>query len=386
MNDAEWIDSILADGWYVQEGDCRETLPGLPEGCVDAVVTDPPYGLSDEPDVGRLLTMWLNGEEYQHRSKKGFCGAEWDKFVPGPVYWKAVYRILKPGGHLLCFAGTRTWDLMSLALRLAGFENRNTLAQMIGPSAMAWMYSQGMGRSHMLKPTFEPILVFRKPLEKGNSIQRQMEQTQTGTLNFSACMLPRGTDDRSGWHETGADGSEGFGEGQSFKIRAMSAEEIKKRCGAARFPPNSLVVGEEMLQAIGLMSGNDPAKFFPVFYCPKPSRHEKEAGCEEAGLPLRILKRMNDGGLSREKRWAPIEVRNNHETVKPIRLCEWLLRLACPNPEGVILDPFCGSGSVGCAARKQGFRFLGCELKSEYADIARARIRYWEVKSQCEKL
>lgn len=107
-------------------GDALEELKKLKDNSVDSVVTDPPYGLSKEPDIVEVLTKWINGEPYDHRHG-GFMGKKWDSFVPHPDLWKEVYRVLKPGGHALVFAGTRTQDLMTIALRLAGFEVRDVI-------------------------------------------------------------------------------------------------------------------------------------------------------------------------------------------------------------------------------------------------------------------
>lgn len=372
----------LSYGWRVAEGETLELLATLPDASVDAVVTDPPYGLSGQPKIEQVLTDWLSGRETEHGGK-GICGAKWDKFVPGPHYWREVCRVLKPGGHLLSFAGSRTFDLMSMAIRLGGFECRDSIANFIGPSALNWMYAQGLKRGESLKPAFEPILVYRKPLPKGVTQKAQMAAEGVGNLNFEAVTIPRDPADRTGWHESGADGSQGYAGTGSFKIRAMSSEEIKARCGTARQAPNVLITGEDMAECIRAMSGNDPARFFPVFYCPKPGRNEKEAGCEEAGLPLRLLKRMNSGGLSREARFAPIEVRNHHLTVKPIKLCRLLVRL-CTWPDQIILDPWCGSGSIGCAAILEGRRYLGFDNDPEVIPISKARIRYWQVKRQAD--
>lgn len=109
-------------------GDCLNTLKTLPDNSIDSVVTDPPYGLSKEPNITEVLTKWLSGETYSH-SFKGFMGKEWDSFVPSPDVFKEVYRVLKPGGHALVFAGTRTQDLMTISLRLAGFEVRDVVIQ-----------------------------------------------------------------------------------------------------------------------------------------------------------------------------------------------------------------------------------------------------------------
>jgi len=117
----------------VIHGDCLEVLRTMPDNSVDAVVTDPPYGLSREPDIEEVLRHWLAGDDYKHRGG-GFMGKEWDSFVPGPAVWREVCRVVKPGGHILCFAGTRTVDLMGISLRLGGFEIRDCLQ---------WLYGSG---------------------------------------------------------------------------------------------------------------------------------------------------------------------------------------------------------------------------------------------------
>ena len=121
----------------IYHGDCLEVLKTLPDNSIDSCVTDPPYGLSREPDIVEVLTKWLDGEDYHHRGG-GFMGKTWDSFVPGPSIWREVYRVLKPGAHVLCFAGTRTQDLMTISLRLAGFEIRDVIE---------WLYFSGFPKS-----------------------------------------------------------------------------------------------------------------------------------------------------------------------------------------------------------------------------------------------
>jgi DNA modification methylase/transcriptional regulator with XRE-family HTH domain len=131
MSDAEAVYTIAI-------GDMRAQLAALPDESVDAVVTDPPYGLSSQPDMVEVLRAWLAGEEYTHTAAGGFMGKSWDSFVPGPDYWREVYRVMKPGAHLVAFGGSRTYDLLALALRLAHFEIRDTLA---------WLYGTGFPKS-----------------------------------------------------------------------------------------------------------------------------------------------------------------------------------------------------------------------------------------------
>jgi DNA modification methylase len=100
-------------------GDCLEILQRFPSCVFSSVVCDPPYGLSAQPDMRDVLRHWLAGDDYEHHSS-GFMGKTWDSFVPGPKIWKEVMRVLKPGGHILSFGGTRCYDMMVTAMRLAG--------------------------------------------------------------------------------------------------------------------------------------------------------------------------------------------------------------------------------------------------------------------------
>lgn len=129
----------------ILHGDALERLKELEDNSIDSVVTDPPYGLSKEPNITEVLTKWLNGEPYDH-GHGGFMGKKWDSFVPHPDIWKEVYRVLKPGGHALVFAGTRTQDLMTIALRLAGFEVRDVIE---------WLYFTGFPKSHDISKAFD---------------------------------------------------------------------------------------------------------------------------------------------------------------------------------------------------------------------------------------
>lgn len=121
----------------VVNADCIEFMRGLPDNSVDAIVTDPPYGMSSTPDAAEVLKHWLAGDDYVHRGG-GFMGKDWDSFVPGPSVWREAFRILKPGGHLVAFASSRTYDLMSMAIRLGGFEVRDQLQ---------WIYGSGFPKS-----------------------------------------------------------------------------------------------------------------------------------------------------------------------------------------------------------------------------------------------
>jgi DNA modification methylase len=129
----------VKSGCAVLCGDSLDVLKTLPDSSVHAVVTDPPYGLGDTSpaQVAECMLAWARGETWTPKGS-GFMGKAWDAWVPPPELWREVLRVLKPGGHALVFAGSRTSDLMSLSLRLAGFEIRDTLQ---------WLYGSGFPKS-----------------------------------------------------------------------------------------------------------------------------------------------------------------------------------------------------------------------------------------------
>jgi len=340
-------------------GDCLEIMRDIPDGSIDAIVTDPPYGLSDHrtSDVFSCLSSWLAGQEYLP-NKKGFMGRTWDSWVPGPEVWREVFRVLKPGGHVVAFAGSRTHDLMSMALRLAGFECRDTVLWVYGsgfpksldvskaidkaagaerevvgidpnsanrksksgtaaygdyadeserlitaPATDAARQWSGWGTA--LKPAFEPALLFRKPLT--GTVAENVLAHGAGALNVDGCRVEDG------------------------------GEETSK----GRFPANLIHDGsDEVLAVFPGAAGGSAARFF---YCAKASK--------------------TDRGTD-----------NSHPTVKPTELMRYLVRLVTPLG-GTVLDPFMGSGSTGKAAVLEGFHFLGIEQDRSYFKIATERIQ-----------
>src|SRR5690625_105585 len=234
----------------VIHGDCLDVLKELDDNSVDSVVTDPPYGLSKEPDINEVLTKWLAGEEYDH-GHGGFMGKSWDSFVPHPDIWREVYRVLKPGGHALVFAGTRTQDLMTISLRLAGFEVRDVIEWLYFSGfpksynvskafdrragaereVVGKKYNKGRGRGNVyegqwnhasdfdpitapatelarkwdgwgtsLKPAHEPIIIVRKPLIDADTGRKLtvvdcVEKYGTGAINIDGCRIALGDEE-----------------------------------------------------------------------------------------------------------------------------------------------------------------------------------------------
>lgn len=300
----------------IHTGDCREVLRAMAADSIDAVVTDPPYGLS-------------------------FMGKAWDQSVPGPDYWREVIRVMKPGAHLLAFGGTRTYHRLVCAIEDAGFEIRDQIA---------WVYSTGFPKSPTLdgawqgwgaalKPAFEPIVLARKPL--AGTVAANVLAHGTGAMNIDGCRIagekPATT--------RGASGSNGrYG---SIKARGRIEDD-----GKGRWPPNLIHDGSD-----------DAVSAFPkhaarFFYCSKASTADREDW----------LKRSSEISATES---GPR--RNHHTTVKPTDLMRYLCRLVTP-PGGTVLDPFAGSGSTGRGAILEGFDFVGIELDHDYAEIARHRI------------
>lgn len=179
---------------------CLDYLRTLPDASIDAVVTDPPYGLSNtSPDkVTAAITAWATGDREFVPAGRGFMSAEWDSFVPPPAVWDECLRVLRPGGHLVAFAGSRTIDLMTLSIRLAGFDIRDSLVWLSG-SGMPHGQNVGkeiaktgsdawQGWNTSLKPAQEPIVLARKPLAERTAARNVLEHG-TGALNIDATRI-----------------------------------------------------------------------------------------------------------------------------------------------------------------------------------------------------
>jgi len=362
-------------------GDSMEVLKDLPSESIDSVVTDPPYGLSQisTKQFNECMIKWCTDDRSYMPKSKGFMGKSWDSFVPPPSLWDEVYRVLKPGGHALIFAGSRTQDLMGLSLRLAGFEMRDVIQWIYGegfPKSLnigkaidkiqgnerkvigkdknfgatkkekgkttygdyegSWNITKGEsqweGWGTALKPAYEPALLVRKPVQ--GSIAQNVLDHGVGGINIDGCRIE--TNEILGRLKGG------FGNAMVGANNYSNFNSIGITKEGGRFPSN-VILNEE--------TENTEWKRF--FYCAKASREEREEGLN--GNQDRI---------------------NIHPTVKPIDLMRYLCRLITP-PNGTILEPFMGSGSTGIAAVKEGFNFIGIEREEEYFEIAKARIEYW---------
>jgi len=419
--------------WDIRHGECLEVMRAMPDNSVDAVVTDPPYGLS-------------------------FMGKKWDYDVPSVEVWEECLRVLKPGGHLLAFAGTRTQHRMAVRIEDAGFEIRDMIAWVYGsgfpksldvskaidkaagvtrevvgisstmnqkdsvslkaskahpefgdripvtaPATHEAIQWQGWGTA--LKPALEPITMARKPLT--GTVAANVLEHGTGAINVDGCRVAgsvpqtiQGGQRSSGGLMNATGGDRGT---------------VSHPHDAGRWPANLIHDGSDEVLALFPVTtsgklqahhatganpwvessrppftgewGGDTGSAARFFYCAKASKADRDEGCE--GLEARSAWCHNQDGRDPknpanvigagakakvergEEAVAPR--RNHHPTVKPTALMRYLCRLVTP-PGGVVLDPFCGSGSTGKAAILEGFGFIGIERESEYAEIARARI------------
>jgi site-specific DNA-methyltransferase (adenine-specific) len=356
---------------------CLDAMRRLEDNSIDSIVTDPPYGLS-------------------------FMGKKWDYDVPSVEIWVECLRVLKPGGHLLAFAGTRTQHRMAVRIEDAGFEIRDMIA---------WVYGSGFPKSHnlkdewqgwgtALKPALEPITMARKPLI--GTVAENVLAHGTGGLNIDGCRVdgappsvpqpvfksPTGRiygmktgEGRNGEmsQATGRwpanlihDGSDevvaGFPEAKSggYPAEGLQRSHVSTYGKPNKTPPQRFTTSE-----------GSAARFF---YCAKASKRDRDEGLDgftdkqAAGLPMRSADGERGGeGLDGTKTDRLTTRKNVHPTVKPTDLMRYLCRLVTP-PGGVVLDPFMGSGSTGKAAIIEGFQFIGCELSTEYYEIAKSRV------------
>jgi DNA modification methylase len=335
----DWACADEAAHVFAYHADSLAFLRTLPDDWCHAIITDPPYGLADHKPqrVIEALTAWSSGDRERVPTGKGFLGREWDAFVPPPAVWDECLRVLKPGGHLAVFAGSRTVDLMGLSIRLAGFDMRDGIA--------SWLYGEGMPKAKgVLKGAHEPILLARKPFR--GTVAANVAAHGTGNLLVDPCRVP---------HRDEADLAESVGKNQHTRYANPGSNldsysgnmppRINYDGSSGRWPTNAVLAhhpdcgpDEATPCAAGChvaLLGHD-GRYFPAF------RYQAKAPKVE---------RPEVDGLS-------------HPTIKPLGLMQWLVRLlvpATPGQAGIVIDPFAGSGATLEAARLEGVRAVGIE-------------------------
>lgn len=361
--------------------DVMDGLAQLPDNYSDSIVVDPPYEL-------------------------GFMGKEWDR--SGIAYsvpmWKEALRVLKPGGHILAFGGTRTSHRMICAIEDAGFEIRDSIM---------WVYSTGFPKSKnfdngfgtALKPAHEPICLARKPISE-KTLSGNIAKWGTGALNIDGCRI-----DGEPW----TFGSQINMRGGNYNNNRPSEDHIYKTNVESnplgRWPANFIHDGSDEVvsrfplsagqmadvaadiprEGNGIFGAMPATKFRPkrgdtgsaarFFYCPKVSQTDREEGL--GNFEAEVFGRSNQaqadiarGNQNDLNSFNKVSFRKNtHPTVKPTPLMQYLCRLVTP-PGGIVLDHLCGSGSTLKAAIIEGFNWLGIEKDSNTVKIALARTEY----------
>ena len=438
---------LLPNGkdYKIINGNSLDALDTLEENSITSIITDPPYEL-------------------------GFMGKGWDK--SGIAYnvelWKKALRVLKPGGFLLAFGGSRTYHRIAVAIEDAGFEIRDTIMWIYGsgfPKSMdvgkaidkrngvqpigrkeptggitggkntgaeekGWhsinnwyeypeCQNEWKGWGTALKPSFEPIIIARKPF-KGSLVDNVIKNG-VGGINIDECRV--GNEERTQFS--------GRSQNKTTVYNSFNQENAHYETVQGRFPANTILtydetdfdevcggfpitksnggktsmpdlrdVGRKSKEAIGIdklsfgqvsnvdrkesnyIAPCDSGSASRYFYCAKASKKDRDEGLDgfEDKKFYSTLNTKNGSGERLDGGTTPIR-KNTHPTVKPTELMQYLVRLVTPN-NGVVLDPFNGSGSTGKAVmyenkeRNKNYKYIGIELTEEYLPIAKARIEY----------
>ena len=406
-------ESIFKDGMIkdvgrhkIMCGDCVEVLKTMPDNSVDAICCDPPYGID-------------------------FMNRKWDKDVPQNEWAEQCYRVLKPGGHLIAFAATRTIHRLTTVVESANFEIRDMIT---------WNYESGFpksmdlslaidkhlggerkvigkqkltgtakpmkgGKGHAaakttsalesyereevayrditapateeakrlsgwgtaLKPSYEPACLARKPISEKTLVENVLKWG-TGGLNIDRCRFSYGDDCWIGKNKGTYAYNNGCG-GSSFK------ENLKSRVDE-EFERSEADENYRQQEYLSHPDGRFPAN---TFMCKKANQSERDKGCEDLhGKQSHEITNRKKGSAGsvhpRSGRGGKTELKNFHPTVKPVKLMNWLVKLICPQ-DGVVIDTFCGSGTTMVAAEIAGIQSIGIEKNPEYCDIIYARVK-----------
>jgi site-specific DNA-methyltransferase (adenine-specific) len=381
--------------WQVLNGNCLDVMREMDDASIDAVVTDPPYGLE-------------------------FMGKEWDKGVPGVPFWAEALRVAKPGAHLLAFGGTRKYHRLACAIEDAGWEIRDCVMWVYGsgfpksldvskaidkaagaerevigsvrtnvgrqggnftagsqsadvpvtaPATDAARQWAGWGTA--LKPAWEPVIVARKPLD--GTVSENVLKHGTGGLNVGGCRVGADPVTINTWNN----GAKPFGGG--------AGNDYSGRTVHGRWPANVIHDGsDEVLGLFPETASNPPSAGGrygegkgrggnAVYGAGLNSSTPNSPPIGDFGTAARFF--YTAKADSSERPTVRVDgQKRGHPTVKPVDLMRYLCRLVTP-PGGKVLDPFAGSGSTLQAALEEGFSCVGIELNQEYVALIHERLR-----------
>jgi DNA modification methylase len=382
-------------------GDCIELMRHLPENSVDAIVTDPPYGIRfmgkawDGKDIEAKVARRRVGAPLADDPKQGANGAhasvateagKYDVSLKGNeafAVWteswaRGALRVLKPGGHLLSFAAARTYQWMAVGIERAGFEARDQIM---------WVFGSGFPKSHnldgawsgwgtALKPAHEPIMVARKPLI--GTVAANVLEHGTGAINIDGCRVEHVTvsDGNLALNPHLRPGINGGNGGHIFQTETHRRVGVPHQLG--RWPANLIHDGSDEVRECFPAA---PGQQGDLKGTGRPTSNQGRYG--DLGPPQDHPARIESdtsaarffyaAKTSSKERSSNGTVDNKHPTVKPLALMRYLVRLVTP-PGGLVLDPFMGSGTTGMACIHEGFAFIGIERELEYLRIAEARM------------
>jgi len=407
--------------YNILQGNCIEVLKTLPENTIDSIVTDPPYGLEfmgeewDAPwkksEVVEVTDKSTNGifhdKGFSHGIRFSRGLVEMQEFQKWCESWaKEAYRVLKPGGYILAFGGSRTYHRLAGGIEDAGFEIRDQIMWVYGsgfPKSMnisLTMDKKGIDSSEWegwgtaLKPAHEPIVMARKPLE--GTVVDNLLTWRVGGINIDASRVPGEPVPINKLEEWS-----GFGQ----KIEPDYKQEMNT---SGRFPANFIHDGsDEVVELFPRAKGGaypavrgksdigafaqggthkdkpnqarvmgDDGSAARFFYCAKANSKDRNEGLDNFQSEQPDLFNNGDNfGDEDSGNKDSSKKKNIHPTVKPTELMRYLVKLVTP-PEGTVLDPFAGSGSTGKAAVLDNYKFIGIEMNKEYVAIAKARIEH----------
>lgn len=395
--------------YEIHNEDCLKAMASMESDSVDALVTDPPYAIGLAGSKWDTFGGSMGNQTVSERQAEGKRYASENKGAPHyanshgkrpthdemvafqaymtPIFSEAL-RVAKPGAHMLCFGGTRTFHRMACAMEDAGWYIKDCIM---------WTYGSGMphgmnvaravekidperaaeweGYNTHLKPSWEPIIVAVKPMRQ--SVAKNVLEYGTGAINIDACRVPTNEKLGGGMKAGGSDGSwhrpfMDDPEKQAAFVERKKAH-IKKAEQLGRWPANLIHDGSDEVRACfpdakgqqgNVRDGVGDGK--SVCYGDYGPRGEFIKRIEEDKSAARFFYCAKASKKDRGEF-------NDHVSVKPNALMRYLVKLIC-RPGGAVLDPFMGSGSTGVACMQEDMRFIGCELDAHYCEIAERRI------------
>jgi len=351
----------------VHQGDARAVLKQFADAQFDAVITDPPYGLGElSPALAsEIVQAWINGLDWDAAGSgfKSYMRSQgqkvhWDDGLPQPSVWAEVLRTLKPGAHAFVFSAPRTSDLISLSLRLAGFEVRDHIARVYGTGLRMGMDVGGVlakRHIHATKPADEVATVFSKrrrfPVPGARGAPRSGFDASPDEL------IAAFPDTAPIFEEYGGIRGHLKPAHEVVIVARKPLENGNLTDNVVRHRVGGINVGaarrrhQNGFMQLPTNVWDELGELPRYFHAPRPTREELD-------------------------RYLPEGITNSHPTAKPISILSFLLRIST-RPGALVLDAFAGSGSTGCACIVEGRRFVGIEREVEYVTLARKRLEGW---------